>query len=547
MIGKRIDQWQSSRLFADNLNSVRRDLAIIAIARMLLAIASGVLMWIEEPGNRGGYDHLVPVLYALRAAVPLWLVAQVGIRKSQVAVHLADIVFAIAMMFAAESALVLFVMLSTFCLLSASAQWSWKTVAATGACLIAAYLVSVSLGYVNQERLLIRTLFLMSATALIAGATQARDAERLKLLWLAKWGTGRLDDTIDSMKQLLLHAANLIEAQIIQIIWRGAEDDGWREAVLCLRTGRLDVGPEAESFISRMPAALRNEAYLMPAGISTCLSLGGRTGVAGAVPSRLQDLDFQKYNVASAPFVGDVCEGRIFVAGPGRWRFETTVLLELVGAQILSRIEGRAIRRKQAQIAAESERARMSRDLHDGLLQSLTAARMKLHVAENAETVEGAKAQIAEAAGLLQTEQIRLRRVVECGREDEGAVAVSLNALGDAIRKLAACWSLDLHVHVSNGKTLVPQNLFVDLHFIASEAVANAARHGDKGVAEARLDVVSERVRLTIENPVRPDAAIREDVRPRSLSQRVTGMGGTIAFSIRSGRAVLELEAPLDE
>ena len=75
--------------------------------------------------------------------------------------------------------------------------------------------------------------------------------------------------------------------------------------------------------------------------------------------------------------------------------------------------------------AAAYERASIMRDLHDGLLQNLTAARAQLELLTSDDEHE--KARIETIRGLLRTEQLRLRQFIdEAGAADTEMVELAL-------------------------------------------------------------------------------------------------------------------------
>src|SRR5438128_2514561 len=74
---------------------------------------------------------------------------------------------------------------------------------------------------------------------------------------------------------------------------------------------------------------------------------------------------------------GESVEGRLFVLDKRRFIADDLVLGEVVGSHLSESLDHLLLTRRLRQAAATEERVRLSRDLHDGVLQSLTGAALK--------------------------------------------------------------------------------------------------------------------------------------------------------------------------
>lgn len=139
---------------------------------------------------------------------------------------------------------------------------------------------------------------------------------------------------------------------------------------------------------------------------------------------------------------------------------------------IQRRVElARVARQRAAGSAREAERRRLARELHDGVLQDLTAVRLRLRALG-----VDAPREVDDVSGSLGDVIASIRGVVD----DLRPPALTGASLGDAIaghaRVLAFAQGVTLSSDFS-GAALVPEWAVRDLYRLAQEAVGNALRH----------------------------------------------------------------------
>jgi len=219
-------------------------------------------------------------------------------------------------------------------------------------------------------------------------------------------------------------------------------------------------------------------------------------------------------------------------------------------------------RARAALKAAAAERARLTADLHDGLLQSLTGASLKLETASRLLDTDRAAAlnMLQSVASLLYEEQRELRFLVEemkGGWSERRASAPA--SLGDRLtafaRRLHATWDIELFSFLAGAGTL-PEKLVRPLFGIVHEAVVNAARHGGARAATVRIGVERDHATVHVSDNGRglsftghlDDAALRAGAQgPAVLMHRVWSLGGRLAIDSRPEGVSVAIYIPFEE
>jgi signal transduction histidine kinase len=192
-------------------------------------------------------------------------------------------------------------------------------------------------------------------------------------------------------------------------------------------------------------------------------------------------------------------------------------------------------------IAAASleERRRLARDVHDGLAQEIA------FIGRNARLLQkhGAEPQLVERIlDAVTRAQDESRRVV-------GALAARVDepldeALAAAVRESAARYGATVDMELARGIELSPREREAVVR-IASEAVANAARHSGAEVLRLYLERLEKGMRLKVVD----DGTGFDEEQPRSgfglvtMKDRAEALGGKLRIDSRRGAGTqVELE-----
>jgi signal transduction histidine kinase len=249
--------------------------------------------------------------------------------------------------------------------------------------------------------------------------------------------------------------------------------------------------------------------------------------------------------LASLTVVGLV----VFFAAP--WVARGAAALDLSVARRLlgpSRVESLARRvdtlaesRADVVSAADAERRRIERDLHDGAQQRLTALAMNLGLARAAsdDLPAAARETIEQAHDEAKQALVELRDLV---RGLHPAVLTD-RGLDAALSGIAARAPLPVRLHVDLPRRPSP-TIEAVAYFVVSEALTNIAKHARADQAEITVERVGDRLHLEIVDDGRGGAKSDSGTGLRGLTQRVASVDGTLRVDSPPGgptRVIAEL------
>jgi two-component system, NarL family, sensor kinase len=209
----------------------------------------------------------------------------------------------------------------------------------------------------------------------------------------------------------------------------------------------------------------------------------------------------------------------------------------------------------------EQERARLSRELHDGISQMMVSVKLLLESAlarlessaEPQTRVPSAQAALSTALARLSDALRELRRISHAPRpamlDDLGLAA----ALEQLTREFGEGADLDItfrHVAHDPARTL-PDALNTALFRIAQEALTNSVRHSHAAHATLELRLSEHAVTLSIADNgcgfdiERVQADARRGIGLRNMRERLDALGGTLSIASQPYRTVVTAHVPL--
>ncbi|AFM17123.1 signal transduction histidine kinase [Mycolicibacterium chubuense NBB4] len=200
-------------------------------------------------------------------------------------------------------------------------------------------------------------------------------------------------------------------------------------------------------------------------------------------------------------------------------------------SQLAERATELAASRTRLITAADEERRRLERDLHDGAQQYLVALSVLIGLARNAESAK-CRSLLTEASGLVDDAIAEIRRLAH-GIYPPLLVS---GGLGQALPALTAHAAVPVRLDM-DGVGRHPPSVEAALYYCCSEALQNAAKHG--GPATAVTVTVHQEdglVAVTIsDNGCGFDASAR-GLGLTNMTDRLSAIGGELSIDTAPGR-----------
>jgi len=533
----------------------------IAAGRVALAASSLFAVWMDpaEPARFAQATYglqWVYVTYALLLAVGTWRWR--GGTRLPIVTHVVDIIaFSVFqyLTLGPSSPFFVYFVFSMFC---GAIRWGWRGTLATAGVVIVAYLLmSTSMyrtfGPVEDKlnRIIIRTVYLLVAAGMLVylGRYEARLRQGIERL--ARWPIAAGKSTGRAVEEIIQHGAEILGARSAVIVWEVGEEPTVR--VASWSAEGLPLAKHSPSdLIPLLPDGLDGRTFLCAGAVNPESTIlvndgGGRLVERRGLPLRRAALDLLKGSgLASASFHTDGVSGRAFFTDLGTPTAAIVPLTEVVAREIGASLDQMQLTRRLQAIGASEERIRLARDLHDGVLQSLTGVRFELRALQHAvqdgdESVVG-RLHALERALAMEQRELRyfigdLKPAAAPPRPDaEGSLAERLDDLRE---RIALEWKTPVSIRVAAAARASSNELAQAVPLMVHEAVVNAMKHAHPSRVAVAVDVADGHLRIIVsddgcgfEFQGRHDhAELGASKRaPRSLFERVTALGGQMSI-----------------
>ncbi len=546
----------------------------IAATRVAIAAFSLYAIWLDpaEPSQFTGLTyglHIGYTVYAVLLATVMWSRPSTG--WLPITTHMADIAFFSILQYLTLGPSSPFFTYFIFSLFCGAVRWGWQGTLATAPLVIVAFVgiaaaMSLTLGSVQFEinRFVIRVGYLLVVAMLLVylGRHEARLRDEIRSL--AGWPAAVGPDAAAVIERVIAHGAAMVGAQRVVAVWEPDQEPRVKIAEWTPTQFQLRQCPSAE-VDPWVPERLAGEAFLCVGGSGpppTILTSRGKPlrlqtpePVHAALAARIEPGDF-----VSAPFQTERVAGRVFFARIEGPTVELLPLAELVTREIGASIDQREMHDRSRQVAIGEERIRVARDLHDGVLQSLTGMRFELQSLATQlrdDALAETRERLLTIERALALEQRELRFFIE-----------DLQPMGPAIRggadlasrleeikdQITAQWQTPVTVRFTGARATLPPDIEAAVPRMVHEAVVNALKHAAPSRVAVTLESHSDGLRVVVSDDGRGfpfvghfDHAtlMQRNIGPVSLRERVAALGGEVLVDSTASGSRVEIRLPL--
>jgi signal transduction histidine kinase len=216
-----------------------------------------------------------------------------------------------------------------------------------------------------------------------------------------------------------------------------------------------------------------------------------------------------------------------------------------LAAELQAQLDEVRASRTRIVAAADAERARLERDIHDGAQQRLLALMIELRLAREAVSADSD----VDLAARLDRAMMNLRSTTDDLRELARGVRPAILAdagLGPAVRTLAELSSCPVELSIDLTRRL-DAAVEAAAYFVVAESLANVARHASATVTRVAISTESDpdRVVVAVTDDGVGGASVERGSGIRGLKDRVEALGGQLAVESRAGNGTrIRVELP---
>lgn len=547
---------------------------LIASGRLVLAAFSFIAIRLD-PYTPASHEQtlygllLGYVVFALAVAATVWL-THASLAGLGLVTHVLDLFLFTLLTYLTEGPTSPFFIYFMFSMVAATLRWQWRGALLTAA---AALITFNGAGIYASEvlndpafeenRFVVRSVYLAVMAGLLAYLGAYEERRRRELSELAAWPATHVRGPQLPEPQLLESAARILGARFVLLAWEEA-DEPWLH-LASWREGEFRSWREAPGTFQPVVAeALASLAFLskdVRAAAPIVLRRDHHVPQASSgapIHSALQTR-FGMTSVLCLPLRGECFEGHLLSLDKPHMTADDLLLGEVVAHEVVSSMDQSLLSRRLGQAAAAEERMRLSRDLHDGVLQSLTGAALQLETVQRLWDTEprAARDRLVAIQQLIVDEQRDLRLFVHDSQLAPIPIAPGFAGLDTALRqlihRLEGVWGLRVNLRLEPLDDCSSELLGYDLCFIVQEALVNASRHAAASEVCVAIGPQHGHVHVVVSDNGRGfpfegdyDQAKLDalQIGPVMLKERVKALGGTLAIhSARTG-ARLDIRLP---
>jgi len=545
---------------------------VVATTRVVLSVCSFLAVWID-PSTPARYVEETYVLlgaYVAYAVLALAAIHRASVisRRWVLSAHLVDLAVFSAAVYLTDGSTSPFFAYFIFAIVTATLRWRWRGALWTGlAAMLAFASIAVYFAFLlgdpsfELNRFVLRCAYLAVVTFLVGYAGYHQQMVEDELARVAAWPRHASDEIEGLLAEILPRVGSVLDVAAVAVLWEEAEEPWVKLA--SWRTGRFRMERLApDTYGEGVAGPLHEHSFLctdldrvpVPVVVATP---GGPLEWEGVPldPSLRARLGFGA--VLSCPLRGDTFAGRLFVESRSNAIADDLMLGMIVATLVSSSIDHVFLMDRLRETVASDERHRLGSDLHDGLLQSLTAVALHLRSVSDAlqDEPELARQRLRDLQAVLEGEQRDLRAFIGELRPSgspAGTDFVLLARLEELCTRVEHVWPMRVRLR-HEGAFSGGASLAVNLYRLVHEALINAARHSGATTVDVSLVCSGPSVVIRVADDGRGlsfsgTRTLRElgelDTGPRALRERVARLSGDLVVTSSEAGTTLDIVIP---
>lgn len=535
-------------LHARNVLASSNPEKLIGYGRLVTVIFAIIAMYLDptQPRRFQTEAQVILVIYATISVVTLLFPIKQPIDSPvHIPFHLLDAAFLGSLTFLSNELTSPFFSFLPFTLLSMTIRWGFIG-AVGGAIIIEITLLVVGIpdvldGESELNFLIVRSAYFLVAAIMLAhfGAHRERNQDRLTAL--ANWRSRFLQkDQSAWMDNICSQAAVILGSKCVVVLWRHQDDARGKSAIWwsdkVTRTDLSSVDGIDQIERAMVSGSSGEQGRRLDASENLAI-------VRLSAPQVEASLTANSQGYLSS-FSSIETRGMIWALDPDCRPEDAKLLLGILAKQIGSELERLDLLQELASNIRSEERVRLAQDLHDSVLQDMTATSIKLKTLSNADALH--HPQLTEIQKIVTDSQRRIRHFVEeqrfpAAQSPESPVASMLSFMDE----LATNWSIVATFKWNSGKADALSVYLADIQQLVSEAASNAVRHG-KATELAVLGLQrNEVIELEISDNGQGLADTSAPTGSLSIHTRVKSLGGKMEFNSERSGLSMTISLPL--
>jgi len=561
------------------LSPLIRTERIIIVSRVVLATFSLLAAWLDpiEPATTATLTlHILQAYLAYACClIPALSWFRLHIKRLGLISHIVDVLLYSLLVNITQGSASPFFSYFIFALFAAALRWQkpgilWSALAFL--CLLVGSGIFLELGMsldgsgLELNRFIIRNVHLIVVASLLVYLTTYEKQLRQELNKLSQWPLHlpSNSDPYTFIRDTLTYAATLLEIPRIMILWEESEEPA----------NYLALFESDHLFWQTMPPSIYQA--IIDAGIVDCHFLcddlsqqpnkilcATQSGLEYRRSPGLDPLLIEKYRIRAViglSLSGQTFQGHLLLLDKPAITLDDLSLGVLVAQQVTTRMDQFFLRTRQQKTAAIEERIKMARNLHDGVLQTLTGIALQVkNIGRTLESDVGAAHESIESLQtLIQAEQKNLRQFIQQLKPTATVYSSTLGDLEQRLQELADIidqqWGLRVQIATSPSNMPMSLTLIEDIYHLVREALINSARHAQATQVQVVFNISDGLLNIHIMDDGKgfpfsgcydlPKLAAM-GLGPKTIMERTHALGGKLTINSQVGNTRLDINLPI--